>query len=115
MKKVIILSIIALLSIGCQCQREVKNKTQELPGVEISELGYKYAIVVGAFRDGRLAERRVKGLEEKGYPATIVSYEKGVLAVIICPSDDKGATLQKLEELRGTEVCPHDAWILTSE
>lgn len=115
MKIVIIISLLAMLSVGCQCQREVENKAPEMAKVEISELGYKYAIVVGAFRNGKLAERRVKDLKENGYPATIVNYENGVLAVVICPSNDKGATLQQLAELRGTDVCPQDAWILTSE
>ena len=114
MKKVIILSLLALLSMGCQCQRKVENKTPEMAKV-VSELGYKYAIVVGAFRVGELAERRVKDLKEKGYPAMIVNYENGVLAVVICPSNDKGVTLQKLAKLRGTDVCPQDAWILTNE
>lgn len=99
----------------CQCQRKVENKAPEVEVVALSEMGGKYAIVVGAYRDVKLADRRVKNLEEKGYPAKIVNYENGVFAVVICASDDKAVTLQKLEELRGTEVCPQDGWIITNE
>ena len=100
---------------GCQCRRKAENKAPEVAVVAPSEMGGKYAIVVGAYHEGKLAERRVKDLEEKGYPAKIVNYEDGVLAVVICSSDDKAVTLQKLEELRGTEVCPQDGWIITNE
>jgi len=115
MKKVIILSILTLLAMGCQCQRKAENKAPEMAVVELSEMEGKYAIVVGAYRDVKLADRRVKNLEEKGYPAKIVNYENGVFAVVICASDDKAVTLQKLEELRGTEVYPQDGWIITNE
>ncbi len=115
MKKVIILSILTLLAMGCQCQKQVENKPPEVAGIEAYQLGSKYAIVVGAYREGNLAKRRVQYLEEKGYPASIVKYENGVLAVVICPSDNKEATLLKLEDLRGTDVCPQDGWILTNE
>lgn len=115
MKRVLILSLLTMLVVGCQCQQQKKNKTAEPIGVEVSDLKGKYAIVVGAYREGNLAERRVQDLKKKGYPASIVKYENGVLAVVICPSDNKEATLQKLEELRDTDVCPQDGWILTNE
>lgn len=115
MKKIVILSLLAMLVLSCQCKRQVDNKTPEVASIEAYQLGSKYAIVVGAYREDNLAKRRVQDLEKKGYPASIVKYENGVLAVVICPSDNKEATLLKLEELRGTEVCPQDGWILTNE
>ena len=72
-------------------------------------------IVVAAYRQREYAEHKVQDMEQKGNPAFIVDFRNGLLAVVICPSDDLDATIKKLEELRVTEVCPQDAWILTNE
>ena len=127
MKKVFIISVLALIVAGCQCNRQNENTpqvTSELGigttlepakqgGISHSDLKEKYAIIAGAYRHREYAERKVKELDQKGYPASIVSFRNGLMAVVICPSDELDATVKKLEELRGTDVCPQDGWILT--
>lgn len=114
MKRIIILSLIVFLTAGCQCNRQVESNSDS-SSVTGSELGNKYGIVVGAFHEKKLAERRVQDLAEKGYPASIVNYKDGIWAVVICQSDNLDDTEKKLDTLRGTDVCPVDGWILKKE
>ena len=57
-------------------------------------------------------ENKLKSCNAVGYTATIISFRNGLLAVAICPSNSLDETLRKLKEIRGTEVCPQDGWIL---
>lgn len=68
--------------------------------------------MVGAFRNRTFAERKLTQCNEAGYTATIISFRNGLLAVSVCPSDNLEETLKTLKQLRGTEVCPEDGWIL---
>lgn len=105
------------MSVGCQCTRHDDNTPDVTTEKSIvpADLGAKYMIVTAAYRQREYAERKVKDLEQNGFPASIVNVKDGLLAVVICPSDDLGATMKKLEVLRGTHVCPQDAWILTND
>lgn len=103
---------------SCQCNRQAESTPEvasEQSIVSITDLNAKYMIIAGAYRDRRYAERKVKDLEQKGHPAYIINFKEGIVAVVICLSDDLDAIKNKLEELRGTDVCPQDAWILTNE
>ena len=116
-----------MIVVGCQCNRQKEStpgvasepgisttiEPSKLGGIAHSDLKEKYAIVAGAYRHREYAERKVKELDQKGYPASIVSFRNGLMAVVICPSNELDATVKKLEELRGTDVCPQDGWILT--
>ena len=117
MNRAIVLCLAALMISGCQCIQHSES-TPEITSeqsVFSTVLNAKYMIVTGAYRQLEYAERKVRDLERKGYPASIVSFRNGRLAVVICPSDDLEAIMTKLEDLRGTDVCPQDAWILTNE
>lgn len=127
--KIVLLGLLAFLIVGCQCNRRTEKATEEaseqdicttispakLGGLISTDLEAKYMIVVAAYRQREYAEHKVQDMEQKGNPAFIVDFRNGLLAVVICPSDDLDATIKKLEELRVTEVCPQDAWILTNE
>ncbi len=84
----------------------------KMGGLFTTKLDAKYCIVVGAFRNRTFAERKLMQCNEAGYTASIVSFRNGLLAVAVCPSDNLEETLKKLKQLRGTEVCPADGWIL---
>ena len=84
----------------------------KLGGLFTTKLDSKYYIVVGAFRNRSNAERKLTQCNNAGYTATIISFRNGLLAVAVCPSNDLEQTLKTLKELRGTEVCPKDGWIL---
>lgn len=83
-----------------------------LGGLFTTRLESKYYIIVGAFRTRSYAERKLNQCNGAGYTATIISFRNGLLAVGICPSDNLEETLKTLKQLRGTDVCPQDGWIL---
>ena len=100
-----------LLDSLSQKKGTILNPTK-LGGLYTTKLDAKYYIVVGAFRTRSYAERKLSKCNEAGYTATIISFRNGLLAVAICPSNSLDETLRKLKEIRGTEVCPQDGWIL---
>ena len=100
-----------LLDSLTQAHGTVLNPSR-LGGLYTTKLESKYYIVVGAFRNRTFAERKLTQCNEAGYTATIISFRNGLLAVSVCPSDNLEETLKNLKQLRGTEVCPEDGWIL---
>ena len=88
-------------------------ESSRLGGLFTTEMQFKYAIVVAAFRQRNYAERRMEDLKMKGYSPAIVSFKNGLYAVVIEPSDDLGSTLSRLKQLRSSGDVPKDCWILT--
>ena len=86
-----------------------------LGGLYTTKLQTRYCIVVGAFRTRAYAEKKLEKCNEAGYPATIVSFRNGYNSVTVCPSDTLSVTLERLRVLRGSPICPKDAWILVNE
>lgn len=136
MKKLLVYLITgALFCTGCQCgskQQKVsepenavkKESIQVSDGfLNASKLGgivspdglAQYSIVVGAYRQKDYADKKADTLKEQGYAPTIVQFKDGLLAVVLFPSDDKDATVKKIEELKSAEVCPVDGWILVND
>ncbi len=115
MKRTIILCLVALATAGCQCRNQA-GSTPEMAseqGLVSGELEARYVIIVNAYRQREYAEKKVKDLEQKGYPASIVSFRNGLLAVAVCPSDDLDLTRARLEKLRSSGDIPKESWILT--
>lgn len=100
-----------LLDSLTQANGTVLNPSK-LGGLFTTRLESKYYIIVGAFRVRSYAERKLNQCNNAGYTATIISFRNGLLAVGICPSDNLDETLKTLKQLRGTDVCPKDGWIL---
>ena len=90
-------------------------RPSKLGGIAEIPFSEKYAIVIGAYRHKAYADKRVEYSEGLGYKAQIVSFKNGLLAVVICPTNDLEEALNNLNKLRGTRVCPQDSWILTNE
>lgn len=88
-------------------------ESSRLGGLFTTEMQFKYAIVVAAFRHRHYAERRMEDLKMKGYSPAIVSFKNGLYAVIIEQSDDLDSTLSRLKQLRSSGDVPKDCWILT--
>lgn len=103
-----------LLDSLTQTRGTILNPTR-LGGLYTTKLEAKYYIIVGAFRTRSYAERKLNKCSEAGYTATIISFRNGLLAVGVCPSDSINDTWNILRELRGTDICPNDAWILVNE
>ena len=100
-----------LLDSLSQSKGTVLNPSK-LGGLFTTKLESKYYIVVGAFRTRSNAERKLNQCNAAGHTATIISFRNGLLAVAICPSNSLEQSLKTLKQLRGTEVCPQDGWIL---
>lgn len=83
-----------------------------LGGLFTTKLETKYYIIVGAFRNRAYAERKLVACNEAGYTGTIISFNNGLMAVGIYPSNDLRAIVEKLQEIRGTGICPKEGWIL---
>lgn len=103
-----------LLDSLAQTKGTVLNPSK-LGGLFTTKLETKYYIVVGAFRNRSYAERKLNACNAAGYPATIISFRNGLLAVAVLPSNNLSETLKTLRELRGTSICPKDGWILVNE
>ena len=103
-----------LLDSLTQARGTVLNPAK-MGGLFTTKLQAKYCIVVGAFRTRSYAERKLTKCNEAGYPATIISFRNGLLAVSVCPSDDLNEVLKTLRQLRGKGICPEDGWILVNE
>ena len=98
---------------------KVKSKmvpASKLGGVSGStKLRTKYCIVVGAFRNADNAQRKRRQCDEEGYPANLVRFRNGLIAVAVCPTDSAGKAARELLNLIGTPICPKDGWILVNE
>lgn len=103
-----------LLDSLAQTHGTILNSSR-MGGLFTTKLETKYCIVVGAFRNRSFAERKLTQCNEAGYTATIISFRNGLMAVSVCPSDNLEETLKVLKQLRGTEVCPQDGWILMND
>ncbi len=86
-----------------------------LGGIKVANLEYKYYIVVGAFRDPANALRKKKSCDDAGFPAQIINFRNGLNAVALCPSNSIAETLRNLKNVKGTNFCPKDGWILVNQ
>lgn len=87
----------------------------KLGGLYTSQLESKYYIVVGAFRNRSYADRKMMKCLAAGFPATIVTFRSGMNAVALCPSDNLSNVLKAKKELKKSDICPSDVWILVNE
>ncbi len=103
-----------LLDSLTQAKGTILNPSK-LGGMYTTKLDAKYCIVVGAFKERKNAEKKLKACNEAGYTTTIVSFRNGFNAVAVCPSNSLDETLKTLRKMRGTGICPSDGWILINE
>ena len=86
-----------------------------LGGIGVSNLEYKYYIVVGAFRDPTNALRKKTQCDDAGFTAKIINFRNGLNAVAVCPSNSIAETIKNMKTVRGKSFCPTDGWILVNQ
>ncbi len=84
-------------------------------GLSGTELGYKYYIIVGAFRESANAKKMFTTASENAYSPVLISCRSGMMAVGLCPSNSIAAVAESYKKLIGEEFCPKEAWILVNE
>ncbi len=80
-----------------------------------TELGYKYYIVIGAFRESVNARKLFATASEHGYVPVLISCRSGMVAVGLSPSNSLVSVAGTYEKLMGESFCPKEAWILVNE
>ena len=95
--------------------KESVISTRQLATRTGTELPYRYYVMIGAFSTPANAERQGGKAEQAGYPATLIPFRNGFIAVGICPSNSLTEVYASLRKLRGERFCPKDAWILNNE
>ena len=86
-----------------------------LGGIGVSNLEYKYYIVVGAFREPTNALRKKTQCDDAGFTAKIINFRNGLNAVAVCPSNSIAETIKNIKSVRGKSFCPTDGWILVNQ
>ncbi len=91
------------------------NGPSRIGGVSGMELGKRYYIIVGAFRDRSNAEKMMGTASGKGYDTVLIECRSGMVAVGVCPSDDIVTVERTYRKLMEETFCPKEAWILVNE
>lgn len=93
----------------------VISDAARLGGIVAEDLGSRYHIVIGAFRDRGNAQKLAASAAEQGYPAELIDCRRGMVVVGVCPSDRIALTYEHWKALRTERFCPKDSWILLDE
>ena len=86
-----------------------------LGGLADEDLGSRYHIVIGVFRERTNAQKLVSQAEAAGFSASLIDCNRGMIAVGVCPSDRIVQAQDDLNRLRAEPFCPKDSWILLNE
>lgn len=86
-----------------------------LGGLFTTKLDSRYYIVVGAFTRRANAESLLKRVQDKGYPATLISFRNGFNAVGLCQTDRLPEAFASLKKVKEEDFCPDDVWIMVNE
>lgn len=86
----------------------------QLKSLDVSSVGTKYAIIVGAFSQAGNAQAFVDRLSGLGYDAAVIRYTNGHEAVGVCPTDDIIRLAEVYPKVKSEKFCPAEAWILVN-
>lgn len=84
----------------------------QLKSLDVSSVGTKYAIIVGAFSQAGNAKAFADKLSSLGYDAAVIRYTNGHEAVGVCPTDDIIRLAEMYPKVKSEKFCPAEAWIL---
>jgi len=84
----------------------------QLKSLDITSVGTKYAIIVGAFSQTGNAQAFVDKLSGLGYDAAVIRYTNGHEVVGVCPTDDVVRLAEQYPKVKSEKFCPAEAWIL---
>lgn len=76
---------------------------------------FRYAAVVGSFKDRSNAERLMQRIQDAGFKAVLIPFRSSLTSVGACPSDNPAEFLELFGRLKADPVCPEDFWILVNE
>ena len=88
---------------------------EKLKGLYRTELDKKYYVVAGSFRERANAEKKLRGVQEAGYEAVLISFRNGFHAIGAAPTDSVTVVLSALKAMKAGKICPNDAWILLND
>lgn len=86
-----------------------------LGGLSTSDLGNRYYVIIGAFKEKANAEKMLNSVSDAGFPGTIISFRNGMNAVGICQTNSIDKAFESLDRAKKESFCPPDAWILVNE
>lgn len=87
----------------------------KLGGLYTTKLQYKYYVIIGAFRARSNAEALLTRAETAGYKPVLISFRNGLLAVGLCPVEERTSAVDMVDRIRKEPFCPSDVWILVNE
>lgn len=87
-------------------------EASQLKSLDITSVGTKYAIIVGAFSQAGNAQAFVNKLSGLGYDATVIRYTNGHEVVGVCPTDDVIRLAEVYPKVKSEKFCPAEAWVL---
>lgn len=80
-----------------------------------TELGDRYYLSVGSFRQVGNAEKMARKFEDSGYVAVLARFSSGVTAVLVSPSARIQDLYESYKRVREESYCPADVWVLVNE
>lgn len=95
-------------------QKCIMHDTSALGGLQ-SPVDARYYIIVGSFRSRANAEALMNMEAVRKYSPVMVTFNTGLIAVGVAPSDLITAVYSSLSQLRAEKFCPADVWILVNE
>ena len=97
-----------------QCGGNILNSAR-LGGLYSTELGARYHVIIGAFKQRVNAETLLGKAVEAGYAPELINFNNGNIAVGLCPSDNIIEVKDALLKVKAEAFCPADVWILLNE
>lgn len=93
----------------------VMAPVSKVPGIDGTQLQFRYYPMVGSFSEEANADRLVAAVGADGHNAVKLKYRKGRTAVSVGPSDNPRDIYKTLKEIKGQPYCPADVWLLINE
>lgn len=87
----------------------------KLGGLFATKLEARYSVIIGAFMLRSNAEALFKKAKAAGYSPSLISFNNGMVAVGVCPSNTIIEAKEGLKKVRMEWFCPVDVWILLNE
>lgn len=87
-----------------------------LKGLSSGELGNRYCVVVGSFKDAANADKFVEKVAKDTLMQPVkLRFRNGMVAVGVCPRNKIAQIAGLIDDVRAKPFCPKDAWILVNE
>ena len=86
-----------------------------LGGLFATKLEARCHIIIGAFGVRANAESRLIKAQACGYQPLLISFNNGLIAVGLCPSNNIIEAKDALRQVRKEKFCPADVWLLLNE